>query len=377
MKTVGIIIVRGKTMTEHPIVILLDSRQAGGIETHVYQLGKALKDSDWSVEIWFYQQYQAEHPTEQTLKDSSIKFHYLNGTLSQLISRLKSTQPLLLHTHGYKAGIFGRLAALLKRIPVVSTFHNGDPGKGMVRLYTLLDQLSSPLSENIAVSDDIAKRYISSPHRINNFVDIPEPPPSSGKAIAFVGRLSYEKGPDLFLQLAKQQPLLPFKLYGSGPMENLLRKQQINNVTFMGQVNSMDIHWGEIGLLCITSRFEGLPMASLEAMAHGVPVLSFPLGGLPDLIVQGFNGWISPIGDLDSMSNLLQFWFAMPETVQWQIREACVATIISQYSSQAILPQIIEIYQQAVLAKGCNWPYMPQQISASDNKTRERSQSVG
>ncbi|WP_419537089.1 glycosyltransferase family 4 protein [Endozoicomonas sp.] len=364
-------------MTDHPIAILLDSRQAGGIETHVYQLGKALKNGGWPVEIWFYQQYQTEHPLIQALKDSEIRFRYLNGNLPQLISTLKSTQPLLLHTHGYKAGVFGRLAALLTRTPVVSTFHNGDPGEGIVRLYTLLDQLSSPLSINIAVSDDIAKRYISAPHRINNFVDVPENHSYSGKAIAFVGRLSHEKGPDLFLQLAKHQPLLPFRLYGSGPMENLLRKQRVNNVMFMGQVNSMDAHWREIGLLCITSRFEGLPMVALEAMAHGIPVLSFPLGGLPDLIVQGFNGWISPTGDLNGMSNLLQFWFSLPEAVKWQLREACVATIINTYSSRAILPQVLEVYQQAVLSKGYDWPNTPKQVSASGNKTQERSQPVG
>ena len=366
-------------MTDHPIVILLDSRQAGGIETHVYQLGKALKSSGWPAEIWFYQKYQAEHPLEQALKDSAIRFRYLSGKLPELISALKSTQPLLLHTHGYKAGIFGRLAAVITRSPIVSTFHNGDPGEGIVRLYSLLDQLSSPVSKNIAVSDEIARRWIRAPHRIDNFVDVPEHHPSSGKAIAFVGRLSHEKGPDLFLQLAKHQPLLPFRLYGSGPMEDILKKQQINNVMFMGQVKSMEAHWREIGLLCITSRFEGLPMVALEAMAHGVPVLCFPLGGLPDLIVQGFNGWTSPVGDLHGMSNLLQFWFSLPEAVKWQLREACVATVINKYSSQAILPKILDVYQRAVQAKGYDCPYTLKRPSTHGlaNKKQDRSQTAG
>ncbi|MGI2026772.1 glycosyltransferase family 4 protein [Endozoicomonas acroporae] len=367
-------------MTDHPIVMLLDSRQAGGIETHVYQLGKALKNSGWPAEIWFYQQYQAEHPLEQALTDSAIRFRYLSGKLPGLISALKDTQPLLLHTHGYKAGIVGRLAAVVTRTPVVSTFHNGDPGEGMVRLYSLLDQLSSPISENIAVSDEIARRWISAPHRIDNFVEVPEHYPSSGTAIAFVGRLSHEKGPDLFLQLAKHQPHLPFRLYGSGPMEKILQKQQVNNVMFMGQVQSMEAHWRDIGLLCITSRFEGLPLVALEAMAHGVPVLSFPLGGLPDLIVQGFNGWTSPIGDLNAMSNLLQFWDSLPEAVKWQIREACIATVINNYSSQAILPKILDVYQQAVQAKGYDWPNTLIKESPAHglaNKKQDRSQTVG
>ena len=366
-------------MSDRPIVLLLDSRQAGGIETHVYQLSRALCSNNWPVQIWFYQRYQNEHPLEEQLKEAKltadparqnnrakIAVHYLGGKAHQLIAKTHTTRPLLLHTHGYKAGIFGRLAAVLNKTPVVSTFHNGDPGDGMVRLYTLLDQLTSVASKNIVVSDEIAKRHIHAPQTINNFVQIPAYPRSSGRAIAFVGRLSYEKGPDLFLQLARHQPLLPFRLYGSGPMAEHLQKQQADNVQFMGHVPSMEPHWSEVGLLCITSRFEGLPMVALEAMAHGVPVLSFPLGGLPKLITQGFNGWISPAGDLKAMSNLLQFWSALPEAIKWQLNEASVATINNRYSSQAILPQILAIYEKAVRAKGLSWPERINNRAVSD-----------
>ena len=226
-------------MSDRPIVLLLDSRQVGGIETHVYQLSQALCRNNWPVQIWFYQRYQNEHPLEEQLKaaklitDSArqnnrakITVHYLSGKTHQLIAKIHKTRPLLLHTHGYKASIFGRLGAVLNKTPVVSTFHNGDPGEGMVRLYTLIDQLTSFVSENIVVSDEIAKRRIHAPQTINNFVHVPAYPRSSGQAIAFVGRLSYEKGPDLFLQLARHQPLLPFRLYGTGPMAEHLQKQQ-------------------------------------------------------------------------------------------------------------------------------------------------------
>ena len=356
-------------MSDRPIVLLLDSRQAGGIETHIFQLSRALCNNNWPVQIWFYQRHQDEHPLEKQLQEAKllaapdwhssrrkIVIHYLGGKAHHLMAKIRKIRPLLLHTHGYKAGIFGRLAAMLNKTPVVSTFHNGDPGEGIVRLYTLLDQLTSVVSKNIAVSDEIARRHIHSPKTINNFVEVPAHPRSAGQAIAFVGRLSYEKGPDLFLQLARHQPLLPFRLYGSGPMAEHLQKQPTDNVQFMGQVPSMETHWREIGLLCITSRFEGLPMVALEAMAHGVPVLSFPLGGLPELITQGLNGWISPAGDLRAMSNLLQFWFSLPEAVKWQLHEASVATINNRYSSQAILPQILAVYQEAVQAKGYSWP---------------------
>ena len=345
-------------MTDHPIILLLDSRQIGGIETHVYQLGKALLNHSWSAEIWFYQSFQDTHPLELLLIQHHIPFRFLDGSFSSLCLALKSAKPLLVHTHGYKAGVFGRLAALLSKTPVVSTFHNGDPGEGMVRLYTYLDELTSRFSYNIGVSKEICNRKIHSIVHIANFVTIPTATfkPSSSRFIAFVGRLSYEKGPDLFLQLAKHQPKLPFRIYGDGPMLSSLREHQVANVEIMGQVNNMNEHWHNIGLLCITSRFEALPLVALEAMAHGIPVVSFPLGGLPCLITQGFNGWISKMGDLVAMSNILEFWHTLPGNVKRQLSKACMSTINKHYSDQAILPDILAIYEQSVRSKDQRWP---------------------
>ena len=345
-------------MTEQPIILLVDSRQIGGIETHVYQLCKALLKHGWSAEIWFYQEFQTSHPLKPLLLQHNIPFRFLKGSLYCLYSELKSAQPLLIHTHGYKAGVFGRISALLNKTPTVSTFHNGDPGEGLVRLYTWLDELTSPLSVNIGVSEEICKRNIHSIAHISNFIATTNTPLTSscGQYIAFVGRLSYEKGPDLFLQLAKHQPNLPFRLYGTGPMEISLREQQVANVEFMGQAQNMDEHWHNIGLLCITSRFEALPLVALEAMANGIPVVSFPLGGLPSLINQGFNGWISDMGDLVAMSNILQLWHALPERVRQQLSKACRATISNHYSDDAILPEILTIYKQSVRSKGQHWP---------------------
>ena len=344
-------------MERDTIVILLDSSQLGGIESHVYHLARALNKQGWAAEIWFYKQYSKPHPLALRLDYEGIQYHYLAGTIQDIYSRLKSTRPRLLHTHGYKAGVFGRIVARLLKVPAVNTFHNGDPGVGIVRLYTWLDLVTSSLSENIAVSDEIVARFKKKkPVQINNFISLPGWQPKSGCDVAFVGRLSHEKGPDQFMQLAKHIPEQVFRIYGAGPMAPLLKEQEIANIRFMGEVSGMNDQWQHLDLLCITSRHEGLPMVALEAMANGVPVISFHLGALPDLIKQGVNGWIAPEGDIQEMGKLVQLWFSLPEQVKALVRDACRQTIARSYSYKAVLPQVLEVYARAAQRAGQYWP---------------------
>lgn len=354
---------------QEKIIILMDSSQLGGIESHVYHLARALHSSGWEAEIWFYCRYDDCHPLPPRLDHEKLPYRFLDGSFRSLYRTLEQASPLLLHTHGYKGGLLGRICAKTLNIPVVSTFHNGDPGEGIVRLYTFLDRLTSRYSLNIAVSEEIARRFRQPPKCINNFIDIPELLDRHGKAIAFAGRLSHEKGPDLFLQLAKHQPHTKFRIYGTGPMEQDLTGQNPGNVRFMGQVSGMNDQWHKIDLLCITSRHEGLPMVALEAMANGVPVISFELGALPQLIEQGVNGWITPKGDIQSMSSLIELWQSLPDSVQEQIRKSCINTITKDYSYKAVLPQVLEVYRKACREKGLLWP-------ASKYRATKRSMSL-
>lgn len=356
-------------MEREVIVILLDSSQLGGIESHIYHLARALKKHGYSAEIWFYKQHSKLHPLSPRLDHENIQYRYLAGSFRDIYSQIKHSPPRLLHTHGYKAGVLGRIAAHLLSIPVVSTFHNGDPGEGIVRIYTLLDRLTSFLSENIAVSNEIAARFKKKPVQINNFINLPKQQVKSDNNIAFVGRLSHEKGPDQYLQLAKHLPDQIFQVYGTGPMEPLLKEQEISNIQFMGQVSGMNDQWQYVDVLCITSRHEGLPMVALEAMAQGVPVISFALGALPNLIEQGVNGWIAPQGDIKEMSRLIKLWFSLPAAVKSEIRNACRQTIARDYSYKAVLPQIFEVYARASGQIGQPWPLNQQTAhSASDIK---------
>ena len=360
-------------MDRQQIVIFLDSSQLGGIETHVTHLARGLDQAGYTTKILFFKRYAQAHPLEALLHQHNIAFEYLNEKPDNLYQWLKKRKPLLLHTHGYKAGILGRISARLTSTPVVSTFHNGDQGSGLVRLYTWLDQQTSRLSTNIAVSPDIANRLPKPSTLMNNFIEMPERDSKPGSNIAFVGRLSHEKGPDLFMQLAKHQSDLYFNIYGSGPMLSSLEAMHPDNVKLHGQVSNMETFWNDIGLLCITSRQEGLPLVALEAMAHGIPVLAFQLGALPGLIQPGINGWLVQQGNLKDMHQKLRLWYELSSSDKSKMARACVQTISNHYSCAAVIPEVLTIYQQAVTARGQEW-YSPRSQKQPAGTTSTMSQ---
>jgi glycosyltransferase involved in cell wall biosynthesis len=326
--------------------IILDSRNLGGIESHVEILAKALCAAGQEVRVVFLQNY-GHHPLGDRLTALDVPFEYLDGTISGLFKSL-SRRPRLLHSHGYKAGVLCRLAGELKRIPVVSTYHAGEPGQGKVRLYNAIDHLTAPLSTAIAVSPEIQRRVFGRAELINNFVQMPAPKTRKpARTVAFVGRLSHEKGPDRFCEIATALPDISFEIYGDGPLRQDLQARYGDRVLFHGQVNGMSGHWQNIGLLCIPSRHEGLPYVALEAMAEGVPVAATDVGDLASLVKNGETGWLSPARDPMQLVQHIRDWDDLSSAEGSTIAAAARQSVQAAYSIEAVLPRIMAIYARA------------------------------
>ncbi len=128
---------------------------------------------------------------------------------------------------------------------------------------------------------------------------LPERPP----LIGYVGRLSKEKGPHLFVQafpsIFNERPDLRILLVGDGNLrEDILRSLENDTITncvdFQGWISHEDLpkKLNNLQLLVIPSYIEGLPNIMLEAMACGTPVLATPVGAIPDVIRDGETGFI-------------------------------------------------------------------------------------
>ncbi|WP_119154874.1 glycosyltransferase [Caldimonas tepidiphila] len=135
--------------------------------------------------------------------------------------------------------------------------------------------------------------------------------PPEAPLAGFVGRLSWEKGPDLFLHAVRaarrDAPHAHFVLVGEGPMRQELQaaieRGGLADCTHLAGLQSdMPAVYAELDLLASTSRSEAMPLAVLEAMACGLPVLGIGVGALPELIVPGATGWLVEPGELPALA---------------------------------------------------------------------------
>ena len=319
----------------------VDTSRPGGIETHLLHLLPALRAEGIGAELLLHRRY-GPHPLVDALSAACVPVSDVGGSLRRLRQRLMETPGTVLHTHGYKAGILGRPLARALGVPVVSTMHSGAAGSGRVGLWSRIDSLSSRLARQVVVSPaqaDAHPRAVFVP----NGITLPAMPDRTGASVAFVGRMSAEKGPVDFARLAARLPHLRFVAFGDGPLRPEAQAAAGGAVTFRGEVADMGPHWPEVGLLVMPSVFEGLPMAALEAMARGIPVAAYGVGGLPRLL-DGC-GFVVPPGDADGLERAVADWAAEAAPQRADRRLRCRARVASDHDIRRAAQRLASLYR--------------------------------
>jgi glycosyltransferase involved in cell wall biosynthesis len=146
--------------------------------------------------------------------------------------------------------------------------------------------------------------------------------PPQAPVVGFVGRLSMEKGPETFLRsvlLAHQAvPELHAVMVGTGPMEPnvqaFIRNDQMEGYAHLaGLQEDMPAVMSEFDLFVSSSHSEAMPLAMMEAMACGLPVVGTRVGGVPDLIQHGVSGYLVNRADINAISSALRDLLQAPQ----------------------------------------------------------------
>jgi glycosyltransferase involved in cell wall biosynthesis len=331
-----------RTVAAHPLLQVLQPSD-GGVVQQVRWLSLGLHERGWRVDV-------VAPPSCSALPEleaAGIEVHRMPlarspaprdvGDVRALRALADRRGYALVHAHSSKAGALARVA-LGRRRPVLYTPHcfafaSRDFPAPLRLGYRLAEQLLVPRSAAIvAVSEweaELARRSLrgvrSRVEAIPNGVPSPEPPPraadlaefAAGAPLAlFASKLRPQKDPLALVRAAaalRERGELPGRvaIVGDGELEEDVRRE-IAERAIEG-----DVRWfpfrGDPGpylaaadLFAVPSRWESLPIAALEAMAAGLPVLASDVGGVPEIVEDGVTGRLVPAGDGEALAGTLR-----------------------------------------------------------------------
>jgi glycosyltransferase involved in cell wall biosynthesis len=196
---------------------------------------------------------------------------------------------------------------------------------------------------------------------VPNPVDLPElvePRAVDPGLIVQVGRIGERKGSLLTLAAAAtirdRFPHLHVVYAGDGDpgplVDEASRLGMDGQVEVVGWLPVDDVHQliDSANLLALPSRAEGLPMTVLEAMSRAVPVVCTPVGGLADLVTDGVNGRIVPVGDIDALAAAFADLLGDPQEAD-RLGAAGRRTVEREYATAIVADRIAALFD-AVLA---------------------------
>ncbi|HET9642112.1 MAG TPA: glycosyltransferase [Burkholderiaceae bacterium] len=143
--------------------------------------------------------------------------------------------------------------------------------------------------------------------------------------VGFIGRLSPEKGPETFLRsmmmLHQSLPEAHAVIAGDGPMRvqvgQFIERYRMEDYAHLaGVYEDIPGLLGELDLVVSASHSEGLPLALMEAMAAGVPVVATRVGGIPDLVQHEMSGLLCRDNDIEGIAAAARRLLLEPETAR-------------------------------------------------------------
>ncbi|MBX6387216.1 MAG: glycosyltransferase, partial [Microbispora sp.] len=304
--------------------------------------------------------------------------------LAKLVRLLRRARPAIVHTHTAKAGVLGRIAAILAGVPIrVHTFHghvfHGYFGPLTTRLFLAIERrLARRTTCILTVSEsqaaELAGRYrLCARERIRVMplgLDLDrfravdraalrdefraEVRAGDDPVVSIIGRLVPIKDHDLFLdaaaRLLRRGLAATFVIVGGGPEEARLRERARANdladrVRFLGWRSDLERIYAGSDVVALTSRNEGTPVCLIEALAAGCAIAATDVGGVRDVLEDGRVGLLVPPGDADAFAGALER-LLVDEPLRRPFIERGPASAEQRYTVQRLLHDMAALYDE-------------------------------
>ncbi len=292
----------------------------------------------------------------------------------RLLRTIRRFRPDIVHTHLQAPNVYGRIAAWLAGVPaIVATEHNVYVGKATRHIW-IERQLARRTTALVAVSNQV-RAFLAGQLRlptsaievVRNGVRVPRPSPERVKdlrarlgvsrdrvVLGTVASLTAKKGHATLLEavarLHDQGVKVSVVLAGEGPARSRLESQSValgisGDVHFLGAVRDVADVLGAIDIFVLPSMVEGLPLALLEAMAAGKPVVASAVGGVPEVVASEQNGLLVEPGNVERLASALER-LAMSPALRDRLGAAARATALERYTEADYLDALGALYER-------------------------------
>lgn len=334
-----------------------------------------------------FREGNVQNELEQRCKESGVdviciptKHSYEVTSIFKLRTIFKVSKPDIICCHGYKPTILTLFAKIGLSIPAI-VFSRGVTGENTkVKLFEFLEFQFLRFAEIIvAVSEGYAKKLLKKgvPQEklkvVLNSIDTEKFEPfllrrektrqqlgftSDDFLIATAGRLSPEKAQEdliiAFKEVHHEHPHTHLLLFGDGPLrhhlEQVVAKECIPQVHFMGHRTDLDCIMPICNLFTLPSLTEGLPNVLLEAASCNVPIVATKVGGVPEIITTDESGLLVEPGNRRELAEAMLRFVGDPEMGKAMAR-AAFANIVANFGFSRQTPVLESIYLNLVKGK--------------------------
>ncbi len=319
--------------------------RTGGLETVLYELTTAMRAQGHDARVATVLSPGAEHdhPLVKRLQDAGVPTYPIAVGPRDYFGERRAVRALMqghgmsvMHTHGYRADVIDGGVARAMRLPHIMTLHGFVGGSRRGRFYEWMQVRAARRADGVvAVSAPIAERLrldgtTSTVRLLRNAVSprayaldrlqsrAALKLPADTPLVGWVGRVSAEKGPDVFVHaLAAASAEVHGVIVGDGPLlpatialaETLGVRHRLHS---LGMVTDASRYLRAFDVLALTSRTEGTPMVLLEAMWAGIPIVATTVGGVPDLLTSE-DARLCASGDTNALGEAFAHAIAHPD----------------------------------------------------------------
>lgn len=274
----------------------------------------------------------------------------------------------LLHAHlpnaHQLAGVVGRITG----VPVVSTIHGRQIIMPDLEVHRMVGSHLSVVCQHsyyhalgLGIDPD---KLSCEPNGVDTQAFHPGPRPEHGLRerfglpretllVGLVGRLSPEKAPDVLVRAAsllhERMPEVHVMIVGEGPMrtqlaESIERQGLPSHVHLLGRIDDVLPIYQDLDLQVSSSHSEAMPLALMEGMASGLPVVATRVGGVPEIVEHGRSGWLVAGRDHEDIAGRLHQMLSQPA-----LRLAMGQRARESMEQRHGLPQRLEAVAQRLL----------------------------